>query len=57
MNMSYCRFENTLQDLRDCEEHLDEQVHNLSEDEQKAREKLVKLCKRIGEEYGDYYGD
>ena len=44
-NMSYCRFQNTLSDLQDCEEHLSDD--DLSEDEEEARIKLVKLCKEI----------
>ena len=46
-NMSYCRFQNTLADLRDCREHINDS--NLSEDESKARQKLVRLCKDIAE--------
>lgn len=45
MNMSYCRFQNTLIDLRDCEEHLDDD--GLSEEEQTARVRLIKVCQRI----------
>lgn len=51
-NMSYCRFRNTLEALRDCYEswgdlaNLDpDEVPN--EDELKARRKLYKLCKEI----------
>jgi hypothetical protein len=40
---------NTLADLRDCYDNMDE---ILSEEETKARVRLVDLCKRIGEEYG-----
>jgi hypothetical protein len=47
MNMSYCRFENTLMDLRDCEEHLYDS--DLSENEVRARSKLVDLCAQIAE--------
>jgi len=25
-NMSYCRFENTVKDLRDCADHIDNQL-------------------------------
>lgn len=52
--MSYCRFTNTLADLRDCEESegmYDEDV--LSEEEKKARAALIKLCKRIASEFED----
>lgn len=47
-NMSYCRFENTLKDLRDCDEHLFD--NDLSEEEEKARERLIQLCKKIAED-------
>jgi hypothetical protein len=50
-NMSYCRFENTLGDLRDCYDHMDED--DISAAECKAREKLLALCARIASEYGD----
>jgi hypothetical protein len=46
-NMSYCRFQNTLKDLRECNDHLDDQ--NLSEDEEAARIALIKLCEIIAE--------
>lgn len=45
-NMSYCRFQNTKGDLRDC-------VHNFwnisSKDEAEARKRLVALAKQIVE--------
>jgi hypothetical protein len=41
-NMSYCRFENTLKDLEDCDEHLDTKVN--SKEEHEARKELIKLC-------------
>jgi hypothetical protein len=44
-NMSYCRFHNTLQDLRDCNEHLFDD--DLSEEEEKERERLIRLCREI----------
>lgn len=50
-NMSYCRFENTLSDLRDCNEHIHD--INLSEDEEIARERLIRLCKEIASEFED----
>ena len=49
-NMSYCRFRNTLQDLRDCYYNMDD---SLTGEEFHAREALVELCKSIGEEFGD----
>ena len=44
-NMSYCRFRNTLGDLRDCYDNLDD--NDLSEEEAKARRRLVKVCQSI----------
>ena len=48
-NMSYCRFQNTLQDLRDCYENMDDT--DLSDEEKRARRTLLKLCDQI---VGDY---
>ncbi len=50
-NLSHCRFRNTLQDLQDCEDHI--QDRNLSDEEKAARDKLIKLCAGIGGDYGD----
>ena len=50
-NMSYCRFQNTLRDLKDCYEHIDDD--DLSQDEIKARKKLIVLCTDISNDY-DY---
>ena len=52
-NMSYCRFENTFKDLQDCLEDLEygNDFSELSESEQKYRNKLVKICKRISDEF------
>ena len=47
--MSYCRFRNTLNDLRDCY-HNFESVS--SEEEARARKQLLQLCESIVEEYG-----
>lgn len=43
-NMSYCRFRNTLADLKDCLEHLED---TLTDEESDAREELVYVCKQI----------
>ncbi len=51
-NMSYCRFQNTLGDLRDCYEALP-YPDDLSEDEKYAMKQLIKLCATITEEYGE----
>lgn len=45
MNMSYCRFQNTAGDLRDCLDNLRDS--GLSDDEQRARRKLITLCADI----------
>jgi hypothetical protein len=47
-NMSYCRFANTYQDLRDCFENMEEE---LSEEEEKYKARLIKLCKQIIDNY------
>ena len=53
-NMSYCRFRNTLSDLADCEEALhDEAFDELDEDEQRACQRMYKLCKQFIETYED----
>lgn len=49
-NMSYCRFQNTLNDLRDCERHIDE-TDEMSEEEQRARKSLIEICIRIADDY------
>jgi hypothetical protein len=46
-NMSYCRFENTLNDLRDCYRNIDET--DLSRTEAAARKQLIELCQLIAE--------
>jgi hypothetical protein len=40
--MGYCRFQNTLNDLRDCLEAMEDD--DLSEEEAKARNSLVRVC-------------
>lgn len=46
-NMSYCRFENTLNDLEDCAEHILDD--DLSEREKKNRKMLIDICRDIVE--------
>jgi hypothetical protein len=57
MNMSYCRFENTLAALRECDEALadtgDDPFAELSEKERRAAKRLIKLCREIADNYGD----
>lgn len=49
-NMHHCRFHNTLMDLHDLEEDLLDPVAELNEDEQEAKEKMIKLIHRWHEE-------
>lgn len=54
MKMSYCRFQNTVSDLDDCLQALEEidfNISELSEDEAKAACRLIEICKEIGEQY------
>ena len=57
MNMSYCRFVNTYNDLRDCYNHLDAEQgdgdYDLSEEEAKYRAKLIKLCHDIARQWDE----
>ena len=48
--MSHCRFENTLKALRDCTEHMDDE---LSETEERCRTKLIELIKDLAMDYCD----
>jgi len=48
-NMSYCRFENTLRDLRDCYRNMDSD--DLSKSEFNARKQMIELCWDIYQEY------
>lgn len=47
-NMSYCRFENTYNDLLDCSIHIDS---DLSERESRYRKLLIELCNQIIEDF------
>lgn len=49
-NMSYCRFENTLADLKDCYRHWEKPETDW---EFQSRAEMLELCKRIVEEYGE----
>lgn len=48
-NMGYCRFENTLEDLRDCLHHINDL---LVPSEELAKEKLIDLCMDIVQQSG-----
>ena len=55
-NMPYCRFTNTLEDLRDCYEHMDDE--DLSEEEKQSREELLRLCHEMAAGYDwAYFSD
>lgn len=54
-NMSYCRFRNTLQDLRDCYDSMDDEP--LSEEEKLARRALILMCRNISDDYTDDDGE
>ena len=47
MNMSYCKFQNTLEALQDCVDSLNEK---LSPEEERARKLLIELCKEVSDE-------
>ena len=57
MNMSYCRFRNTLNDLKDCQEALEEIMNGkgeaLSPEELRAAKRLI----GISQEIADYEED
>lgn len=44
-NMSYCRWRNTLEDLRDCLENVYESVG--SEEEARAKRKILAICQEM----------
>ena len=44
-NLSYCRFQNTLKVLLDCQEHIED--GNFSSEEIVAREQLIEVCSEI----------
>jgi hypothetical protein len=50
-NMSYCRFENTHCDLRDCYSAMVNE-DPISEEEEKWRKRLIDLCIDIAQEFG-----
>jgi hypothetical protein len=52
-NMSYCRFQNTVADLRDCYEHM-ELIEGHTELD--ARQVLIKLCVDLAIDYGHEIG-
>lgn len=54
-NMSYCRFENTMDDLQDCIRNIYREAEN-NRDEQ-SRQRMIALFKEIADDYeGDIVG-
>jgi hypothetical protein len=53
-NMSHCRFQNTLSDLRDCLDALDQDdiMIKLSKDESRAALSLVETCVSVINVFG-----
>jgi hypothetical protein len=49
--MSYCLFQNTLSELSECAEVLEEDKE-LSKEEEEAKEELIRLCKEIANNFG-----
>jgi uncharacterized protein YfkK (UPF0435 family) len=50
-NMSYCRFENTYNDLNDCYEAMNEH-EDLSESEMKHLKWMIEMCQNIVDDFG-----
>lgn len=46
-NMGYCRFQNTVGDLEDCYDHIHDDLDDFSDEEKKARQRLIELCSDI----------
>lgn len=59
-NMSYCRFTNTLKDLRDCVRAIEtaddagQFVEDLSEEERRSFERMVRECGQFSEDYAPF---
>lgn len=54
VNMPHCRFRNTLEALKECEESLsnsDDPIADLEGDERRAAILLLKLCDRLSQDY------
>lgn len=50
--MAYCRFQNTVSDLRDCYEHWDDVDPGRQPEEAAARARMLRLCEKIVADYG-----
>ena len=53
-NMSYCRFQNTLLDLQNCVDYMDDD--DLSPEEAQAREYLIEVCTEIVDNWKASHG-
>ena len=54
-NMSYCRFENTMDDLRDCIRNIHREAENSTDE--RYRQEMIALFMEIAEDYeGDVMG-
>ena len=53
--MSYCRFENTYNDLLDCYDELSNSIdlNDINESEREYIPMLIELCRSIEQEFGD----
>ncbi len=54
-NMAYCRFQNTVKDLQDCYDHIDDDL--TSDAELRAHARLVTLCRQIAAMFDDEADD
>ena len=50
MNMGYCRYQNTVEDMLDAIDNLSE-VDDLSEEEVVARNKFIRMCHFVAEHW------
>lgn len=55
-NMSYCRFNNTLSDLEDCRDALNEENISSLAEKRKAK-RLLAVCREITDNFDEDYID
>jgi len=51
-NMDYCKFENTLRALRQCDNDFDANL-DTNDSESEARQQILDLCESIVEQYSE----